>query len=412
MKDLVKVLVLSCLISVLLMSTLWAQEYPDIHFVRRVDTYQMSGISGGPDSFFHGLRRFISSDSSPLQIIQIQRESFLSDDYGSSHVVENIDFDGHVELLPDFFLVRSPFCIDFNAPEYRISKINYDGYYLEDCMSYSQSEADYQTKIWYTYDENMKLAETMVKDASPLSWQRILCTRDDLGRRLEETFYTSPDSLRWRISNRILYGYSNTPFAQPYQFEKYECYMPSIILRRYTFFNVFSMDDNYPITELTYCSVNPSGGWYEPFTWHPYFYITESGIHTSYYQRSWNSLGMPVGLGYSEDFPSYNFQYESSVINSDPHVTPVVPGFLIYPNPVQMQAKVQYSIPAASNISFSTYNLKGQLIKTQNSIAAGRDGEIAWMATDDSGNRLPSGVYLLRLQVEGYSYTKKIMLCR
>lgn len=389
-----------------------AQTYPEIQYLHGFDLYQQTGLTGGPDSYSHSWQRFFSADHSPLEIIGIQHESIFHDDFGYNHDSSYSDFNGHLDLMPEYFIVRSPFGLSYNAPPYRISKIDYDGHYLEDCLSYSQNGSGFLLKAWYFYDSMMKPTETIIQYSSPQSWEKITCIRDELGRRLEDTSFTSTDSLNWDVTKRVLYTYGDTPFTQPYQFEKFAAYMPNFILRRYTYLSEFSMDDHYPLAAITYIHANPQGGWYEPWSEYPYYTIGEDGITNLNSYMKWNDLGILVSTGIADEVPAYSFMYENSTGIDDPVAPPLQASVWVYPNPVRNQASVQYSIPKASGISLCTYNLRGQLIKTDYFYGKGEKGILDWKATGPSGNKLQSGVYLLRFESDGVSQTRRIAIYR
>lgn len=82
-----------------------------------------------------------------------------------------------------------------------------------------------------------------------------------------------------------------------------------------------------------------------------------------------------------------------------------------YPNPFNPATTISYTIPEAAVIQVSIYNMAGNKIKTYvtDHKNAGHYS-IIWDGRNDSGSAVSSGVYLISLQANEYTATKKIML--
>jgi hypothetical protein len=79
-----------------------------------------------------------------------------------------------------------------------------------------------------------------------------------------------------------------------------------------------------------------------------------------------------------------------------------------YPNPFNPITRIAYTLPAASNVRLTVYNLLGQEISRliDAPVRAGRH-EIIWDATG-----FPSGIYFYRLETGKYIRTRKMVLLR
>jgi hypothetical protein len=79
-----------------------------------------------------------------------------------------------------------------------------------------------------------------------------------------------------------------------------------------------------------------------------------------------------------------------------------------YPNPVQEQATVQYTLPEAGEVSLEVYDLLGRRVATlvKGSKQAGRH------QVRLRGGDLPSGVYFGRLEAGSQTVTQKITVVR
>ena len=85
-----------------------------------------------------------------------------------------------------------------------------------------------------------------------------------------------------------------------------------------------------------------------------------------------------------------------------------------YPNPFNPTTTISFSIPVASEVDLSVYNIKGQKVKTvsKNIFETGYHSVI-WDGDDESGKVVSSGVYLYKLSVNGESkIIKKCMLLK
>jgi hypothetical protein len=84
-----------------------------------------------------------------------------------------------------------------------------------------------------------------------------------------------------------------------------------------------------------------------------------------------------------------------------------------YPNPFNPKTSIKYSITRRSQVMLSVYNILGQLIKTlaKETQEAGLHS-ITWDGTTESGIPTGSGVYFVKLDAEGTSKMRKMVLLR
>lgn len=101
-----------------------------------------------------------------------------------------------------------------------------------------------------------------------------------------------------------------------------------------------------------------------------------------------------------------------STVGVAPHPLPgAARGFRLeanYPNPFNPGTVIRYEVPRKALVKLEVYNLAGQRIRTLVSqiLSAG-----SYTARFD-GKGIPSGVYLYRLQAEGISITRKMVLLK
>jgi hypothetical protein len=80
-----------------------------------------------------------------------------------------------------------------------------------------------------------------------------------------------------------------------------------------------------------------------------------------------------------------------------------------YPNPFNPSTTIQFSVPEAGVVQLSVYNINGQEVRAlvSGQMNAGRH-MINWDGKDNTGQAMPSGVYLYRLRVNGFVQTRKM----
>ncbi len=84
-----------------------------------------------------------------------------------------------------------------------------------------------------------------------------------------------------------------------------------------------------------------------------------------------------------------------------------------YPNPFNPTTTMRYHLSAASQVELRIYNSLGQKVrKLVNGKQSAGEYTIHWDATDDAGNPVSSGVYLIRLTIDNFTFNKKAVLMR
>ncbi len=134
----------------------------------------------------------------------------------------------------------------------------------------------------------------------------------------------------------------------------------------------------------------------------------EGVIHIPFADPSWISDPLNPSLphwvavyawdGSTLSFPT-NVIYLEGSPNDDPVVT--VPSVDIYPNPASIDG-LRVSLQAKSGLpaTLDIYNLRGQKVHSQSFVSTGTD-VLRWNAVDPKGRRCASGIYLLRIKLQG-----------
>jgi flagellar hook assembly protein FlgD len=82
----------------------------------------------------------------------------------------------------------------------------------------------------------------------------------------------------------------------------------------------------------------------------------------------------------------------------------------IYPNPFTEKIEISLNIGyRAKNIELKIYDVSGKLIKQFRDIS---DQKITWSGIDDSGKKVPAGIYFIEVTDGGVQLTRKVVLQR
>ncbi len=84
-----------------------------------------------------------------------------------------------------------------------------------------------------------------------------------------------------------------------------------------------------------------------------------------------------------------------------------------YPNPFNPETVITYDLPKASAVKLEVYNLLGLKIAT---LYSGKQGAghhtIVWNGRNDAGQKVPSGVYIYRLEAGNFHSCRKMVLMK
>ncbi len=82
----------------------------------------------------------------------------------------------------------------------------------------------------------------------------------------------------------------------------------------------------------------------------------------------------------------------------------------IYPNPFSQQLNIEIGVSEKrQDYRLSVYNIKGELVHRTAGSASG-NVKLTWNGIDGKGNKLPAGIYLISLQTDNLSETRKVIL--
>ena len=118
---------------------------------------------------------------------------------------------------------------------------------------------------------------------------------------------------------------------------------------------------------------------------------------------------MSVPTRYPEDFGELVFSGEAVSVEDTDRETPNL--FSLqqnYPNPFNPLTTISYRLPIAGQVTILVYDIMGQEIATLlNEFKEPGKHSVIWDAAD-----FPSGIYLYRLEVNGLTEMKKMVLLK
>ncbi len=152
--------------------------------------------------------------------------------------------------------------------------------------------------------------------------------------------------------------------------------------------HVFEVDTNSFDLVFTDVGVMDGGDNYLPFEW---FVYAVSGSDSTESENHFAIFPEPSGsVGSDENLP-VQFALRS-----------------IHPNPFNAQTRLTYSLPVASQLSLNVYNSSGQLISTlYDGVQSAGNHTLLWHVKG-----LSAGIYFIRMESDGHSNTRKIVLIK
>ncbi len=108
---------------------------------------------------------------------------------------------------------------------------------------------------------------------------------------------------------------------------------------------------------------------------------------------------------------SVNVQY------NDGEVVPVIPLFTsiqnVFPNPSSSSSIIKYGLKNSSIIQIRIYNNRGQIVKQTGQISkTAGTYTYNWNGCDDNGKTCSTGTYIVRMQTNGKTFEKKLVLIK
>lgn len=115
-----------------------------------------------------------------------------------------------------------------------------------------------------------------------------------------------------------------------------------------------------------------------------------------------------------ESQPAFSNTLEKTMAGAPGTVLPVRTELVgNYPNPFNPSTDIVYALKEAGLVKLSIYNTRGQKVCTLvHQVQDAGSFTHSWNGTDDSGKAVSSGIYFYRLQADGVTQTRKMMLMK
>jgi len=116
----------------------------------------------------------------------------------------------------------------------------------------------------------------------------------------------------------------------------------------------------------------------------------------------------------SEFSESLEVTFEPSAISTENVVIPIKDElFQNFPNPFNPSTTIRYILCANSDVKLKIYDLSGKEIRTLvNNVQAAGKYSVVWDGKDGSGLTVSSGIYLYKIQMEGYLKSFKMLFIK
>jgi len=163
----------------------------------------------------------------------------------------------------------------------------------------------------------------------------------------------------------------------------------------------------YPADQVKYVGVDANGK-----------KIGKLGV-MFYDDITWGSFVIEGPIGQNDGgyvrFMELNITFPHPITaNNDPIVTPAITMLKQnYPNPFNPETSIGFNLPKGGFATLSVYNTKGQLVKTLvNGMTPAGDHRVVWNGKDINGSAVASGLYFYKLNANGKTETRKMMLMK
>ena len=84
-----------------------------------------------------------------------------------------------------------------------------------------------------------------------------------------------------------------------------------------------------------------------------------------------------------------------------------------YPNPFSTETRIDYALPEQAHVRMEIFNVRGQRVRTLvDNVQDAGFKHVRWNGTDDARRPVGSGIYLIKLTVDGQQFTGKMILAK
>lgn len=192
------------------------------------------------------------------------------------------------------------------------------------------------------------------------------------------------------------------PYANVFKLLREDNYFRNALDWEYGYYRTFTYDNSMKIMDTT--DWGYTSEWIETYK-NVYSYDTNDLMHYMHFY-----VGDDTGLYLQHRLVYY---YDVFTHNEDP-VVPVISNDLsISPNPFRETTTLSYKLSQSCPVEISIYDLKGRLIRSfPRVIKTSGDHTTGWDGSDDEGNRVSSGIYIVRQKTSGVVRSAKAILIK
>jgi hypothetical protein len=257
----------------------------------------------------------------------------------------------------------------------------------------------------------------------PTSYTHTVFLHDAQKRNVGFLAYSSTDSLNWAVANDCVttyhpndtstglnminyykYGYIVDSYVSAGGYTPYSM-MAGFTVRTWTnndWVNTnraeYAYNNDNTLQSYTNSYVNPD--WY---VYNRYVYDYNANLVPTQISYQLMDNVNNVWLGYQK---IHNLTWGEFVGNNDETTPGIALGLSVYPNPFQNDITINLRSKDNSTFDAGIYNIKGQLVKQ---FTNQRSQSLTWDGKDQAHKSVSNGIYLIKVNQNGKSITKKIM---
>ncbi len=117
-------------------------------------------------------------------------------------------------------------------------------------------------------------------------------------------------------------------------------------------------------------------------------------------------------------YAAFDIEFQEANTNTSTNGFTVVPTAELlaqnYPNPFNPETTIAFDMVEDGNVSIEVFNVRGQKVKTlvNEHMTTGDNYTVVWEGTNDSNQKVSSGIYFYKMKAGNYSSTKKMILMK
>ena len=117
---------------------------------------------------------------------------------------------------------------------------------------------------------------------------------------------------------------------------------------------------------------------------------------------------------------SYNLQsgmpYQLVLFGIEENPNPTLPlsfqFFPLSPNPMRNSVSITFALPENARVRIEVYDVSGRMVWHSDEVYSPGRHSVRWLGTDVNGNRVRSGLYIVRFEGAGRVISRKLLLVR